>query len=260
MARPPYIRHLDALETRELFYDGLEERFGVRASVSRPLGLDRVGVHRDRLAPGERSSLPHAERTEEEMIVVLSGYPKVWIQGELHALRPGDAVVFEPGTGLTHTVVNDSTAPVDLLVIGEHREDNTWMYPLDPERRAYTLDGKWWEDPPPHPMGTHDGRARVPEHLRVLDLERGAWALLEHPTRGLLMHAMIDVGQVYTSVLLDLLPEDEIAARSAGRPYLVALADRLGRGAGFDDPRRIDDRALDDEVNEAIRACLDMTG
>jgi uncharacterized cupin superfamily protein len=254
MDRPPYIRHVNDLDARELSYDGLSERFGERASISRPLGLTRLGVHRDRLAPGERSSLPHAERTEEEMVVVIAGYPSAWIQGELYRLRPGDVVVFEPGTGIAHTIVNDSAAPVDLLVVGERREDNQWMYPLDPGRRDHTPEGKWWEDPPAHTMGAHEGRARAAEGLRLLDVSRGAWALLEHPRRGLLMHVMIDVGQVYTGVLLDLRPEDEVAARAAGRPYLTALADRLGRGAGFDDPRRIEDHALDDEVSAALRA------
>ena len=37
-----------------------------------------------------------------EVLNVLEGYPHAWIDGELHALRPGDAVGFPCGTGIAH--------------------------------------------------------------------------------------------------------------------------------------------------------------
>ena len=52
------------------------------------------------LEPGHRSSLPHAEATEEECVYVLEGNPSAWIDGELHPLEPD---VAEPAI----TIVDD---------------------------------------------------------------------------------------------------------------------------------------------------------
>ena len=121
------------------------------------MGLERVGVHHDLLRPGERTSQPHAESLDEEMIYVLSGTPDAWINGQLHPLGPGDCVVFVPGTGLLHCIINNSAEDVALLCVGDSASGNQWAHPLNPERRAHTPEGCWWEDPPAHPMGTHDG-------------------------------------------------------------------------------------------------------
>ncbi len=145
--RPPFIQNVRDLDRTPTTYDGLpEEVFGERARISRPLGLERLGVHYDRLAPGQRSSLPHAESLEEEMIYVISGTPFARLDGVEHRLGPGDVVVFVPGTGLSHTIVNDTEAPVELLSMGERHPDNQWRYPENPERRAFTPEGRWWEE------------------------------------------------------------------------------------------------------------------
>ncbi len=99
-------------------WTGSDEVLGVRTPLARPLGLKRLGVHHDVLAPGQRSSLPHAERWEEECVYVLEGHPSAWIDGASHRLGPDDFVAFSP-RGVRHTIVNDGDAPVRLLVVGE---------------------------------------------------------------------------------------------------------------------------------------------
>ena len=86
---------------------------------ARPLGLTRLGVHHEVLKPGHRSSLPHAEATEEECVYILEGHPQAWIDGALHPLSPDDIVVFPPGTGIRHTITNPTDRNVRMLVIGE---------------------------------------------------------------------------------------------------------------------------------------------
>jgi uncharacterized cupin superfamily protein len=117
--RPDFIRHVSELPSREVVWPGSDEILSVRTSLSRPLGLTRLGVHYEVLRPGHRSSLPHAEATEEECVYVLEGRPQAWIDGELHPLGPGDVVVFVPGTGIRHTITNPTDEDVRLLVIGE---------------------------------------------------------------------------------------------------------------------------------------------
>ena len=117
--RPEFIRHVDDLPSGEVVWPGSDEVLSVRTPLSRPLGLTRLGVHHEVLEPGHRSSLPHAEATEEECVYVLEGKPEAWIDGQLHPLEPDDVVVFAPGTGIRHTITNPTDEPVRLLVIGE---------------------------------------------------------------------------------------------------------------------------------------------
>lgn len=128
------------------------------------------------LAPGERSSEPHAESLEEEVVIVLEGTVHAWISGWLHPLGPGHAVGFAAGTGMGHCFLNESAAPVRLLVLGERtKPENRCAWPLrlaaglgpSPEQAAI-----WWAEPPPHALGPHDG---VPGHVTPNDLRDGPW-------------------------------------------------------------------------------------
>jgi uncharacterized cupin superfamily protein len=118
--RPAFIRHVSELpDNGGTVWAGSDEVLSIRTPLSRPLGLQRIGVHHEVLEPGHRSSLPHSEPLEEECVYVLEGRPCAWIDGESHRLGPDDIVVFAPGTGIRHTIVNDGESPVRLLVIGE---------------------------------------------------------------------------------------------------------------------------------------------
>ena len=162
--RPPFIAHWSELEKPDdSHYDGDDELMSIGAPLGRLFGLTRIGIHHERLPPGRRTSFPHAERTEEEFVYVLEGAPDAWIDGHLHPLKPGDAVGFPAGTGIAHTFINNSDAEVRLLVFGEKRpEDNTFFYPLHPER---PLEREFfWEGHPEHALGPHDG---MPDKVRA---------------------------------------------------------------------------------------------
>jgi uncharacterized cupin superfamily protein len=117
--RPAFIRNVRDLPSGDVIWPGSDEVLSVRTPLSRPLGHTRLGVHHEVLAPGHRSSLPHAEATEEECVYVLEGRPAAWIDGELHPLEPDDIVVFAPATGIRHTITNPTDDPVRLLIVGE---------------------------------------------------------------------------------------------------------------------------------------------
>jgi uncharacterized cupin superfamily protein len=108
------------------------------------------------LPPGRRTSLPHAESDEEEFVYVIEGAPDLWLNGTLHRLGPGDGVGFPAGTGIAHSFLNNSAAPVVLLVVGEPaKPGNLVLYPVNLEMRDLRAD--WWADAPRHPLGPHDG-------------------------------------------------------------------------------------------------------
>jgi uncharacterized cupin superfamily protein len=158
MERPLFIRHyLELLDAVPGTYPRSDEPLALRARLGQSLGLGRLAIHLDTLAPGRRTSYPHAERVEEEFVYVVEGTPDVWIDGYLHRLRAGDACAFPPGTGICHSFINNSTCDVRLLVVGEpSRPDNQWWYPLHPEQSAEAGPG-WWTAAPQRALGPHDG-------------------------------------------------------------------------------------------------------
>jgi len=161
MERPPFIAHWRKLEkANPHIYRGDSEEMGLEASVGEELGLTRIGIHHLRLLPGRRSSYPHAESAEEEFVFVIEGRPDVWIDGELHPLEPGDSVSFPAGTGISHSFLNNTDHEVRLLVIGEKpKVENRIRYPLNQAHELTRPDR--WIDPPQHPLGRHDGKARA---------------------------------------------------------------------------------------------------
>lgn len=157
MADHPAIVHWKRIENPDPWvYPGETEEMSRTASFAKHFGLLRIGIHHERLIAGARTSLPHAEKTEDEFIYVICGTPDVWLDGHLHRLAPGCGVGFPAGTGLAHTFINNTETEVELLVIGDRtRADNQIIYPLNPERQPRHQD--WWEDAPRHALGEHDG-------------------------------------------------------------------------------------------------------
>lgn len=163
--RPSFIRHYGEMPASRDAYPGDDELMSIATPLSRPLGLTRLGIHHESLPPGSRTSWPHAEELEEEFIFVIEGTPDVWIDGELHALRPGDAVAFVPGTGIGHTVINNTDAYVRVLVIGEKIAASRTTYLLHPNGYAGIAPDAVWTDAPARELGSHDG---LPDALKRL--------------------------------------------------------------------------------------------
>lgn len=164
MTRPEYIQHYTVIqEPDRQFYAGSDEKFGKHANFGRKLGLTHLpGIHHVTLAPGRRTSRPHAESHEDEFVYVIAGTPDVWIDGELHRLESGDGVAFPAGTGIAHTFINNTDCDVQLLVVGEYLPTtNKIYYPCHPESRKDRTD--WWDDWPQRTLGAHDG---LPNALR----------------------------------------------------------------------------------------------
>jgi uncharacterized cupin superfamily protein len=156
--RPDFIKHYAEIEGADAgSYKGSDERFSIGAPFGRHFGLERIGIHHERLLPGRRTSLPHAESHEEEFVYVVEGTPDVWIDGTLNRLRPGDGVGFPAGTGIAHSFLNNTESEVRLLVVGDrNRPENRIVYPLDHWQKPYRTD--WWDDAPVRDLGPHDGR------------------------------------------------------------------------------------------------------
>ncbi len=154
------IRSQDVVEQQKR-YPGTDEDQRYDRDLGRAAGLQKIGLHLVRLPPGTRSSYPHCEEKEEELVYVLEGEVSAWIDGEIFAMRAGDLAAFPAGTGICHTFINDGARDVVMLVGGETtKADNRIFYPLNPERRAVVGDAEWWADAPYSPKGAHDGKPK----------------------------------------------------------------------------------------------------
>ena len=166
--RPSFIgNYRDHIGPDDCTYPGSNELLSRGAPIGRALGLVAIGLHVETLAPGRRTSWPHAEESEEEFVYVLEGTPQAWIDGDVHDLAPGDLVAFPSGTGIAHTFLNYSEAPVLLLVGGQSLApgSNRIFYPKHPARNEECRENKWfWEGHPEHSLGDHDG---MPDRLRA---------------------------------------------------------------------------------------------
>lgn len=132
----------------------------------RTLNTVRIAAHWISVAPQSRSSTPHAESLEEEFVYVVKGRPHVWINGYIYQLEEKMGVGFKAGTGISHTVINNTPEPVELIVIGERtKKENKCAFPINPE-----LENEhkqiWWYDCPAQKLGPHDGKVGNLLHCR----------------------------------------------------------------------------------------------
>lgn len=161
MNKPDFIKNCNELSSNKSFsYPGDNETFGAGASLSSKLGLKNLAINYEVLQPGNRSSWPHAHSTEDEFILILSGSPQIWIDGNIHKLSIGDCVALPAGGGFAHTLINNSESVVTALVVGEPNvpEDKVF-YPLHPKRNEECKkEDFFWKGHPEHELGPHDGR------------------------------------------------------------------------------------------------------
>lgn len=142
MSRPTYVIHEDEVAEEEGHYpppfDG--EKLSLGRNLGRAAGSVAVGMWRERIPPGRRTSFTHAHSDEEELVYVLGGECtlRVVAPGEAaseHALRRGHTVSFPARTGIAHTFVNRSTEDCHLLCFGERKPGVDRAY--YPEDAAY---------------------------------------------------------------------------------------------------------------------------
>ncbi len=155
--RPPFIRHISTLPSSTWRYTDSPEELCVGTALAAPFGLTRLGANFVVLPPGRRTSFPHAHQKEEELAYVLEGTPDAWIDGRLYRLAPGDVVAWPAGTGIAHTIINNTSANAKLFAVGLELDDEKIVYPVDPARQAQLKPERRWEDAPKIERGPHDG-------------------------------------------------------------------------------------------------------
>jgi uncharacterized cupin superfamily protein len=104
-------------------------------------GLQNFGVNLTRLAPGSMSALRHAHAKQDEFVYVLQGTPTLRTDEGATLLLPGMCAGFRAGTGNAHHLVNETTADVVYLEIGDRTPGDSAVWP-DDDLQVLEIDGK----------------------------------------------------------------------------------------------------------------------
>ena len=158
--RPAFIRNWREIEVSEpVLHPHTKEPMVRGAHFAHRFEIRRIGIHHDTIMPGWRSSQPHAERDEEEMVFILEGTPDLWSDGTLYRMKPGEAAGWPGRDGMAHCLINNTDKPVRMLTIGEaSRYDSQIHFPLTREMDAWLKPkDKLWADVPARKLGPHDG-------------------------------------------------------------------------------------------------------
>ena len=105
-------------------------------------GLTTFGVNLTRLAPGGVSALRHAHTRQDEFVFILQGEPTLHTDEGRTRLAPGMCAGFKAGTGNAHRLINQTTADVLYLEIGDRGAGDEGHYP-DDDLCARQVDGRW---------------------------------------------------------------------------------------------------------------------
>jgi len=159
----PAIVYAPDLEPRKSFsYTGDTETFSLGFRLSDTLKMKALGVWHERLISGKRTSWPHAQSKEEEFALILKGHPRVWLNGWVKTLSPGDVVYFKPGAGVAHCLLGGDEES-EFLVWGQPDEacpNDKIYYPFHERRNNECRETNcFWDDfKMMEPVGSHDGR------------------------------------------------------------------------------------------------------
>jgi uncharacterized cupin superfamily protein len=139
---------------------GATEHFGQASELAEAAGLTHLRVAHLRIAPGLRAYPPLAMRDVEVFAFVLEGAPDLWIDGHLHRLKEGDGVSLHAGTGIAHSLINNTRSDVRIFAFTEAmRRNSKVVQPADPGANENLKKmGMLWADAPKRKRGPNSGR------------------------------------------------------------------------------------------------------
>jgi len=89
--------------------------------LAKAVGLTQFGVNHLTLPPGAQSARRHWHEGEDEFVYVLSGVVVLHDESGETELRPGAVAGFPGGAPNAHHLVNRSSGPAELLVVGTRK-------------------------------------------------------------------------------------------------------------------------------------------
>jgi uncharacterized cupin superfamily protein len=127
--RKHIVRASDHASEEQSFSHPLNPNSRIRGvTLSEFTGLERIGIHLLRVAPGKESFVYHRHHGEEEFVFVISGRGIAEIGDEEFEIGPGDFLGF-PTPSVGHHLRNPFTEELAYLSGGERRPMEIADYP-----------------------------------------------------------------------------------------------------------------------------------
>jgi uncharacterized cupin superfamily protein len=117
-------------------FERYEPPFRGRAMQLGPrTGAQQIGATLYEIDPGGAVSPYHLHHGNEELLLVLSGTPRLRTPDGVRELEPGTAVAFPPGPSGAHRVFNAGDEPARVLIfstmrlpeVAEYPDNGTWL-------------------------------------------------------------------------------------------------------------------------------------
>ena len=123
------VYNLSTLPHKQLVSSRTGEIFSQSAVLTDLLSCRKIFVHHEILEPGKRASAPHRHTLQEEIVLVLQGFPTAHLGEETVNLKPGDFIGFTPDSNQFHFIENPTQEEVRFLVICSKEEDDQTIIP-----------------------------------------------------------------------------------------------------------------------------------
>jgi len=122
------VYNIEDLPHRQLISSKSGEIFSQSAVLTDLLACQKFFVHHEILLPGKKASSPHRHTFQEEIFLVLDGFPTVHLGDHSQQLKPGDFIGFNPGSYELHFIENTTDEEVRLLVICSNQENDQIIF------------------------------------------------------------------------------------------------------------------------------------
>lgn len=104
------------------------ELFTVARSLTEGTGISAFSLIHEELPPGHRTSSPHSHSKKDEIYLVMSGEPSVYVNGKKSMMAAGDYVIFKSGQAEFHYLVNETQENIELLLFSSCPPDDVIEY------------------------------------------------------------------------------------------------------------------------------------
>ena len=109
-------------------------------SLGDTVGMQELGIHHIRIAPGDETTEYHTHYCDEEFVYILSGHGLAEIGGRKVRVGPGDFMGFT-AKSLPHTMSNPYREDLVYLMGGTRKSIDISEYPRR-RKRTYKFDGR----------------------------------------------------------------------------------------------------------------------
>jgi uncharacterized cupin superfamily protein len=135
-----HTERLESVRPAVGFGTPIEQQARMERQLGKAVAMRQFGVNHLTLAPGAVSSRRHWHEGEDEFVYVLSGMVVLRDENGEHELSAGAFAGFPAGAPNAHQLINRSSGPAELLVVGSRKVGEERIhYPDEADPGPFTV-------------------------------------------------------------------------------------------------------------------------